>query len=68
MEYRDATISENIFPMRITSSSRRESVEKDDSTKSIELNEPTFIEHPEEDNDEAPRRSKTARDKGQRNP
>jgi hypothetical protein len=40
-----------------TSSSRQESVEKDDSTKSMELNEPTFIEHPEEDNDEAPRRS-----------
>jgi hypothetical protein len=41
-----------------TSSSRQESVEKDDSTKSMELNEPTFIEHPEEDNDVAPRRSK----------
>jgi hypothetical protein len=30
----------------------------------MELNEPTFIEHPEEDNDEAPGRSKR---KGQRN-
>jgi hypothetical protein len=27
----------------------------------MELNEPTFIEHPEEDNDEAPRRSKRKR-------
>jgi hypothetical protein len=27
----------------------------------MELNEPTFIEHPEEDNDEAPRRSKRQR-------
>jgi hypothetical protein len=59
MESRDATFFENIFPMRDeTSSSRQESVEKDDSTKLMELNEPTFIEHPEEDNDEAPRRSK----------
>ena len=62
MESRDATFFENIFPMRDeTSSSRQESVEKDDSTKSMELNEPTFIEHPEEDNDEAPRRSKRQR-------
>ena len=44
-----------------TSSSRQESVEKDDSTKPMELNEPTLIEHPEEDNDEAPRRSKRQR-------
>jgi hypothetical protein len=59
MESRDDTFFENIFPMRDeTSSSRQESVEKDDSTKSMELNEPTFIEHLEEDNDEAPRRSK----------
>jgi hypothetical protein len=41
-----------------TNSSREESVEKDDSTKPMELNEPTLIEHLEEDNDEAPRRSK----------
>jgi hypothetical protein len=62
MESRDATFFENIFPMRDeTSSSRKESVEKDDSTKSIELNEPTFIEHLEKDNDEAPRRSKRQR-------
>jgi hypothetical protein len=27
----------------------------------MKLNEPTFIEHPEEDNDEAPRRSKRQR-------
>jgi hypothetical protein len=62
MESRDTTFFENIFPMRDeTSSSRQESVEKDDSTKMMELNEPTFIEHPEEDNDEAPRRSKRQR-------
>jgi hypothetical protein len=62
MESRDATLFENIFPMRdVTSSSRQESVEKDDSTKPMELNEPTFIEHPEEDNDEASRRSKRQR-------
>jgi hypothetical protein len=47
MESRDATFFESIFPMRDeTSSSRQESVEKDDSTKPMELNEPTFIEHP----------------------
>jgi hypothetical protein len=62
MESRDATFFENIFPMRDeTRSSRQESVEKDDSTKSMKLNDPTFIEHPEEDNDEAPRRSKRQR-------
>jgi hypothetical protein len=62
MESRGATFFENIFPVRDeTSSSRQESVEKDDFTKSMELNEPTFIEHPEEDNDEAPRRSKRQR-------
>jgi hypothetical protein len=44
-----------------TISSSQESVEKVDSTKSMELNEPTFIEHTEEDNDEAPRRSKRQR-------
>jgi hypothetical protein len=62
MESRDATFFENIFPMRDeTSSSRQESVEKDDSTKLMELNEPTFIKHLEEDNDEAPRRIKRQR-------
>jgi hypothetical protein len=62
MESRDATFFENIFPMRDEiSSSRLESVEKDDSTKLMELNEPMLIEHPEEDNDEAPRRSKRQR-------
>jgi hypothetical protein len=62
MEFGDATFFENIFPMRDeTSSYRQESVEKDDSTKPMELNEPTSIEHPEEDNDEAPRRSKRQR-------
>jgi hypothetical protein len=64
MESRDATFFENIFPMRDeTSSPRQESVEKDDSTKPMELNEPTFIEHSEEDIDEAPRRSKRQRTK-----
>jgi hypothetical protein len=59
MESSDATFFESIFLMRDeTSTSRQESVEKDNSTKPMELNEPTFIEHPEEDNDEAPRRSK----------
>jgi hypothetical protein len=59
MESRDATFFENIFPMRDeTNSSRQGSVEKDDSTSPMELNEPTIIEHPEEDNDETPRRSK----------
>jgi hypothetical protein len=63
MESRDATLFENIFPMKDETNSSRtlHSVEKDDSTKSMELNEPTFIEHPEEDNDEAPRRSKRQR-------
>jgi hypothetical protein len=62
MESRDAIFFENIFPMRDeTSSSRQEFVEKDDSTKSMELNEPTFIEHPKEGKDEAPRRSKRQR-------
>jgi hypothetical protein len=41
MESRDATFFENNFAMRDeTSSSRQESVEKDDSTKPMELNEP----------------------------
>jgi hypothetical protein len=48
------------FP-RKKSSSRQESVEKDESTKPMELIEPTLIERPEEDNDEAPRRSKRQR-------
>jgi hypothetical protein len=64
MESRDATFFENIFPMRDeTSSSRQESVEKDDSTKPMKLDEPTFIEHSEEDNDEASRRSKRQKTK-----
>ena len=44
-----------------TSSSRQESIEHDNSTKSIVQNEPTFVEHPDEDNDEAPRRRKRQR-------
>jgi hypothetical protein len=62
MESRYATFFESIFPMRDeTSSSRQESIEKDDSTKPMELNEPTLIENPVEDKDEAPRRSKRQR-------
>jgi hypothetical protein len=62
MESRDATFFENIFQMRDERTlSRKEYVEKDDSTKSMELSEPTFIEPLEEDNDEGPRRSKRQR-------
>jgi hypothetical protein len=62
MESREATFFENIFPMRDEKcTSKQESVEKDDSTKPMELNEHTFIEHHEEDNDEAPRRSERQR-------
>jgi hypothetical protein len=62
MESKDTTFFENVFLMRDeTSSSKQESVEKDGCTKPMELNEPTFIEHPEEDNGEAPRRSKRQR-------
>jgi transposase InsO family protein len=46
MESRDATVYENIFLMKDeTSSYRQESVEKDESTKPMELNESTFIKH-----------------------
>ena len=62
MESRDATFFENIFPMRDgTSSSRQESIEKEDSTELIEHSVPTLADHPEEVNDEAPRRSKRQR-------
>ena len=59
MESRDAIFFENIFPMRDeTSSSRQELIEDDSSAKKIEHNEPTLVENPEEDNNEAPRKSK----------
>ena len=41
-----------------TSSSRQEFIEDDSSTKPIEHNEPTLVENPEEDNNDAPRKSK----------
>jgi hypothetical protein len=59
MESKDATFFEDIFPMRDeTSSSRQESIEKDNPTGSIVCDVPTPIEHPVEDNDESSRRSK----------
>jgi hypothetical protein len=62
MESRDATFFENIFPMRDeTGPSRQESIKKDKPAESIVCDIPTPIEHPEEDNDEAPRRSKRQR-------
>ena len=62
MESRDVTFFENIFPMRDgTSSSRQEFIEDDSSTEPIEHNEPTLVENPEEDNNDAPRKSKRQR-------
>ena len=62
MESRDATFFENIFPMRDeTSSSRQEFIEKDISTDVIEHSEPTLVENPEKDNNEALRKSKRRR-------
>ena len=62
MESRDAIFFENIFPMRDeTSSSRQEFIEDDSSAESIEHNEPTLVENPEEDNNDAPRKSKRQR-------
>ena len=62
MESRDATFFENIFPMRDdTSSSRQEFIEKDNSTEPMEHLELTQVENLEEDNDEAPRKSKRQR-------
>jgi len=53
---------ENIFPMRDeTSSSRQEFIEKDISTDVIEHSEPTLVENPEKDNNEALRKSKRQR-------
>ena len=62
MESRDATFFENIFPMRDgTSLSRQEFIEDDSSAESIEHNEPTLVENPEEDNNDALRKSKRQR-------
>ena len=53
---------ENIFPMRDeTSSSRQEFIENDSSAELIEHNEHTLVENPEENNNDAPRKSKRQR-------
>jgi hypothetical protein len=58
MQSRDAKFFENVFPMRDeTSSSRQEMIEEDISTESTVHNEFTLIDHPKEDNNEAPRKS-----------
>ena len=44
-----------------TSSSRQEFIEDDSSAEPIEHNEPTLVENPEEDNNDAPRKSKRQR-------
>ena len=44
-----------------TSSSRQEFIKNDNFTELIEHNEPTLVENPEEDNNEAPRKSKRQR-------
>ena len=62
IESRDATFFENIFPMRDgTCSSRQEFIEDVSSADPIEHNEPTLVENPEEDNNDAPRKSKRER-------
>ena len=59
MEPKDATFFENIFSMRDeTSSSMQEFIEDDSSAEPIEHNEPTLVENHEEDNNDAPRKSK----------
>ncbi|TKC13487.1 hypothetical protein FA727_23545 [Robertmurraya kyonggiensis] len=58
-ETRDATFFENMFPMKNgTSSSRQEIIEDDISAEPIVHDEFSHVRHPEEDNNEAPRRSK----------
>ena len=58
-EFRDATFFENIFSMRDeTSSSRQKFIEDDSSAEPIEHNEHTLVENPEEDNNNASRKSK----------
>ena len=44
-----------------TSSSRQEFIEDDSSAEPIEHNEPTLVENPEEDNNDAPRKSQRQR-------
>ena len=44
-----------------TSSSRQEFIEDDSSAEPIEYNEPTLVEYLEEDNNDAPRKSKRQR-------
>ena len=44
-----------------TSSSRQEFIEDDSSAEPIEQNEPTFVENSDEDNNDAPRKSKRQR-------
>ena len=44
-----------------TSSSRQEFIEDDSSAEPIEHNEPTLVGNPEEDNNDAPRKSKRQR-------
>jgi hypothetical protein len=62
MESRDSTFFEDIFPMRDEmSSSRQESIEKDNPTESMVRDVPTPIEHLEEDSNDALRRSKRQR-------
>jgi hypothetical protein len=62
IESRDAIFFENIFPMRDeTSSSRQDFIEDDSSAEPIEHNEHTLVENPEEDNNDAPRKSKRQR-------
>ena len=41
-----------------TSSSRQESIENDNFFEPVEHSEPTLVENPEEDNNDAPRKSK----------
>jgi hypothetical protein len=62
MESRDATFFENIFPMRkeASASSQDLSINKE-PTILIEHNEQTHVENTEEDDNEAPRRSKRQR-------
>ena len=62
MESRDAIFFKNIFPMKDgTSSSRQEFIEDDSSANPIEHNEHTLVENPEEDNNDALRKSKRQR-------
>ena len=62
MESRDATFFENIFPIKDeTSSSRQEFIEDDNITELIEHSKPTLVENPEEDNNDAPIKSKRQR-------